>query len=343
MPTYNGAAMLADALESVAREEDPAVEVIAVDDGSTDGTMDVLAAYADRLSMTVVRRRVGNWAANTNYGLELANAPWACILHQDDVWRLGRLRAIRQQLTATSDVSLLLHDCRFIDAAGRDLGPWTCPLSSGRPIAPTVTIERLLVQNFVGMPAGVFSRAAALDAGGLDPSLWYTADWDFWLKLAATGPTVYLPRALGGFRVHDQSQTALRTRSLDDLRAQLDETTRRHMVRWEARTDAVRRSVMRANRAAVELNVALAAKYHGQAADWRALAGALAALGPTDWRRLVRDSRIWQRATARLRGGFAFRGNGAGNHRRAIRPKVPPPPSAARDLVVSTRPLGVDR
>ena len=87
MPTYNGEAMLADALASIAREDDGGVEVIAIDDGSTDGTLDILGTFSDRLSMTVVRRRVGNWAMNTNHGLELATAPWACILHQDDVWR----------------------------------------------------------------------------------------------------------------------------------------------------------------------------------------------------------------------------------------------------------------
>jgi hypothetical protein len=100
---------------------------------------------------------------------------------------------------------------------------------------------------------------------------------------------------------------------------------------------------MRANRAAVELNVALAAKYHGQAAEWRALASAIAALTPADWRRLVRDSRIWQRATARLRAGFAAHGNRADYHRRATRPRVPPPPSAAPDLAESIQPLAADR
>lgn len=305
MPTYNGEAVLADALASVAGEADHGIEVIAIDDGSTDDSLDVLAAYADRLSLTVVRHRVGNWVTNTNYGLELATGQWACILHQDDVWKPGRLRAVRQQLSAAPGLSLLLHACRFIDAAGRDLGPWTCPLVPYRAQPPTLTIERLLVQNFVGIPGGVFSRELALAVGGLDPDLWYTADWDFWLKLAAAGPTAYLPRPLGGFRIHAQSQTALRSKSLDNFRAQHDETTDRHLNRWSPRSEAVRRSVVRANRAAVELNVALAARYHGQPAEWGTLARALGALNPADWRRLVRDSRIWERVSARLRAGFA--------------------------------------
>ena len=50
-----------------------------------------------------------------------------------------------------------------------------------------VVVERLLVQNFISMPAPLFSREAAIRVGGLDEDLWYTADWDFWLKLAAVG------------------------------------------------------------------------------------------------------------------------------------------------------------
>ena len=63
----------------------------------------------------------------------------------------------------------------------------------------------------------MFSRAAAIEVGGLDPDLWYTADWDFWLKLAAAGPTAYLPRPLAGFRIHAQSQTAVRSKSRNEL------------------------------------------------------------------------------------------------------------------------------
>ena len=84
-----------------------------------------------------------------------------------------------------------------------------------------VVVERLLVQNFISMPAPLFSREAALRVGGLDEDLWYTADWDFWLKLAATGKTIYVP---GPFRpsafilTRRQSQRSDQT---DDFRRQL--------------------------------------------------------------------------------------------------------------------------
>ena len=79
-------------------------------------------------------------------------------------------------------------------------------------------VERLLVQNFIAIPAPLFRRDQALSVGGLDARLWYAADWDFWLKLAAMGPTVYSPRPLAGFRIHSQSQTITRAGQMDEVR-----------------------------------------------------------------------------------------------------------------------------
>jgi hypothetical protein len=164
-------------------------------------------------------------------------------------------------------------------------------------------LARHLVHNFAAVPGAVFRTAAALNAGGLDPSLWFTADWDLWLKLEATGPTVYLPRCHAAFRVHPASQTAAGSHKLGEIRRQLEVMQERHAGKLA--DPAVRAAVARAARASVELNVGLAAAYHGQAFGWVNVAAALVALGVSDWRRLLRDSRLGERVAARLRAGFA--------------------------------------
>src|SRR5947209_6668813 len=149
VPTYNGAAYLPAALESIVAQADPDIEVIAVDDGSTDETPAILDSFANRLRLTVIRRRVGNWVANTNLGLERAHGEWACFLHQDDLWRPGRLPAIRPALADRP--SLVLHAADFVDPAGRPVGRWSCPLP--RTSAPASTVARLLGPNLVPVPA----------------------------------------------------------------------------------------------------------------------------------------------------------------------------------------------
>ncbi len=71
------------------------------------------------------------------------------------------------------------------------------PAEGGR-LDSDIVVPRLLVQNFLAMPAPLVRREAMLQVGGMDDTLWYAADWDLWLKLAALGPTLYVPQALHG-------------------------------------------------------------------------------------------------------------------------------------------------
>ena len=134
MPTYNGGAFLAAALESIrAQQAGGDFEVIAIDDGSEDGTVATLEAYSSRLPLRIVRRsRTGNWVASTNHGLAIARGEYACLLHQDDLWMHGRLRALRAELDAVPEATLVVHPSWFVDARGARLGRWRCPLPPGR-------------------------------------------------------------------------------------------------------------------------------------------------------------------------------------------------------------------
>jgi GT2 family glycosyltransferase len=308
MPTYNGAAHLPGALGGLLRQRDAGIEVVAVDDGSTDATLDLLRAVNCRLPVRVVRRdHTGNWVANTNHGLSVARGEWVCFLHQDDLWGARRLVELRAGIARRPEATLWLHPSWFIDGDGRRLGLWRCPLPGvPRTLPPARVVERLLVQNFIAMPAPLFRRETALRVGGLDETLWYTADWDFWLKLAAAGPTAYLPRPLAAFRLHAQSQTVRRSKGVDAFRDQLERVLRPHLRAWEAAHPG-RPAVGRAAWFAAEVNATLAAALHGHHARWRGLAFRMLALGPEAWHRFFRDSRIVERVGARLRANLIAR------------------------------------
>src|ERR1035437_3719239 len=106
MPIRNGAAFLGAALESVAREACEGVELVVVDDGSTDASLSILARYRDRLPMRVLEHQTGSWVAGANLGLRDSDASFACILHQDDLWLPGRLGAIRAALDSARDATM---------------------------------------------------------------------------------------------------------------------------------------------------------------------------------------------------------------------------------------------
>ncbi len=303
MTTYNAGVYLKAALDSVAAQADDGVEVVVVDDGSADDTIAILESYRRRLDLRVIARsHTGNWIASMNEGLHTGRGRYACFLHHDDVWLPGRLEAARSAVAGDPEAVLLMSPSWFVDPAGARLNLWRCPLPEGRSPSPEFVVERLLVQNFIAVPAPVFRRGVALEVGGLDEENWHSADWDFWLKLAAAGPTTYVGRPLTGYRIHPVAATWRGTGRAAAYRWQMDNVLDRHFAAWEGRRPA-RRAVQRVARLSVEANLCLAAYAHGHRPGWSGVAGRFLALGPAGWHRYFRDSRIVERVGARLRAG----------------------------------------
>src|SRR5262249_923905 len=148
-----------------------------------------------RLSMRFFKRPdLGHWRSKTNFGFGEARAAHVCMLHQDDFWLPGRAAAVRQWTQAAPQIAVHLHPAQFVDADRRRLGLWTWPLpADGAPIDRELLLARLLVQNFVSVPTPTIRRDVFLAVGGIDETLWYTGDWDLYLKLAAAGPFAYHP------------------------------------------------------------------------------------------------------------------------------------------------------
>ncbi len=169
-------------------------------------------------------------------------------------------------------------------------------------VSAQVMQEKLLIQNFIAIPAPVFRREAALEVGGLSNDLWYTADWDFWLKLAARGDTCYIARPLAAFRVHGDSQTIRRSSGVAEFRQQMRLVVDKHLPAQP------NKEVTKVAFFSTEVNTTLAAMVHGKSPDLLKLAGDFIWLGPTGWRRYWQDSRIQERVSARLKAKLQAQG-----------------------------------
>ena len=302
MPARNGARWIAEALGSLAAEPEAAgVECIVVDGSDGPETREIAAGFADRLALRVLHRPdLGSWQEKTNHGFALARAPHLCTLHVDDAWLPGRAAALRAAIAAAPAAALHLNASVIIGADGRRLGPWRCPLPAGEVPRETV-LARLLVQNFIAVPAPVFRRDAALALGGFDPALWYTADWDFWLRLGAVGGVRYDPAPRTAFRIHGTSLTVTGSRSLDDFAAQQRIVLDRHLgLVAEHERAALRRRA----EASIAVNAALAGALNGGLSAVPRAAWQVARLGPRGAAAWLRDSRIVERLLPRLRARF---------------------------------------
>ena len=305
IPTYNGEQFLAKALASIAEQGDRDIECIVVDDGSTDSTIQIVNTFAGKIP--IVRRdiqRTGNWAANSNLALANATGEYACFLHQDDFWLANRLQTMRGLVSQYPDAELLLSPAIFVDRQGNPVGRWQCPLPNRPgPIDSNLFKQRLLIQNFIAIPSPVFKRKTALMHGGLDDSLWYTADWDFWLKLAGH-KTIYSPHPMAAFRIHSHSQTVQRSFDTAGFQKQMESVLSKHFT-YPATGGTSQERIKRVALFSIQINAALAARIHGAKIALPGLLASFIKLGPVGWRIFLRDSRILERISARLRASIS--------------------------------------
>ena len=298
IPSYRGEPWIDASLGSIAAENPEGVEVLLIDGGPTRAAVDIAAGYANRLNLRILERSdLDSWHAKTNFGVEAASAEHICWLGVDDIWLPGRLRAVRGWIDAAPDSPLHLAASDIIDVKGRNLGRWRCPLPADTPLTADLVTERLLVQNFVAAPAPVFRRDAWIRCGGLDGRLWYTADWDIWLKLAAAGTVYYHDVPTIGFRIHGSSLTMTGSVDIADFTGQMRTVFERHLPRLGESS----KSVAPAANASIAVNAALASAAAG---DYRALwsaAWGVCRLGPAGAIRYWNHSRIADRLLPRLR------------------------------------------
>ena len=314
IPSYRGERWISAALASLAAEDTTGIDVLLVDGSPTSDTLDLAREFSGVLRLQLFSRPdLGSWHAKTNFAVAAAESAHLCWLGVDDVWLPGRVAAARRWIDAAPQAPLHLAPSAIIDARGQRLGVWRCPLPAECDLDATFVNERLLVQNFIGAPAPIFRKDAWQRCAGVDETLWYTADWDLWLKLAALGTTRYHREVTIGFRVHAGSLTATGSRSAADFRRQMQIVLERHLAAMRAlAADAARAAATiarteRAARASIEVNTALAAAAAGSYAGLGRAAWRVLALGPAGVFRYLRDSRIAERLLPRLRAKFAGR------------------------------------
>jgi glycosyltransferase involved in cell wall biosynthesis len=309
MPTYEGSRYLRHALDSIVCQRDDAIEVVVIDDGSRDDTLAIAESYRTRLSLTVIAlRHGGNWVANVNHGIQAARGTYLSILHQDDAWHHKRLAKLKELIAQDPGAAMFVHPCWYMDSAGRKIGYWRCPFPRRTTvIGPQKALQHLIVQCLYAMPAPMFRAVLAHEVGRMDETLWFSADWDLWLKLTRLGDTLYCPTPLAMFRLHPASQTISRGRQSGEIYRQQMTVLDRYMGSIGDASCAA--EVCRTARLSAEVNAALLRFLDGEAVGAFALAMRLLGLGPGGWRRYFRDSRVVERCLSRVQAGaISWRG-----------------------------------
>ena len=202
---YNGDRYLRSGLDSVLSQEGVDFEFIVIDDGSTDGSVEMLKRVAANDSrVRLVRQENTGLTRALIRGCQMARGHYSARHDGDDISLPGRLRA--QAARLDEDPSLAFVSC-WSDV----IGPGDEPLLTHRRPADPSDATRLLVEGRVGPPGHgsvMFRRDAYERAGGYRDIFYYAQDSDLWLRLSEQGRIAYLQKVLYRYRLAPDSMSA---------------------------------------------------------------------------------------------------------------------------------------
>lgn len=192
--TWNSAAYLEDSIASVLMQDYPHIEVIFVDGGSTDGTLNQIRAL--QRPYTLLENVRGGVSHAMNEGLRVATGDIVAHLHSDDYYL---------HPTVLSTVAAYLRSSGREWLFGRTMALINGKLRADNYISPRFSFENLLRGNFVPHPATFVRRELMNRAGGFDTRLKYAMDYDLWLRLAPLADPIQLDEPFTAFREHEAS------------------------------------------------------------------------------------------------------------------------------------------
>jgi glycosyltransferase involved in cell wall biosynthesis len=228
LPTYNRAHYLAEAIQSALDQTYADLEVVVVDDGSTDNSAELVRRFADpRVRLFRLENRGISAALNTAF--RAARGRYIAILNSDDRWLPELLAQEVAVLEANSDAGLVYARCQAMDSSGRPLARTT-----GVPARyPGQMLRSLLYGDHICTIAVLIRREHVEQAGLWDESLIANEDWDLWLRLALICRFAFVDTILAHFRAHTGRITSTsserfarlvadRVRVLDKVYARVD-------------------------------------------------------------------------------------------------------------------------
>lgn len=192
LPAYNGSQVIRKAVESALAQDVP-LNIIVVDDGSSDDSAAIAKSYGPRV--TVIRQANRGVSGARNTGLGAGQAPYVALLDQDDIWQPGKLSRQLDLIEAHPDVGLVFTDMRLVRRDGsvvedgflRATPPYANlerqPLGDNAYLLPESLGQAVLRFNFIS-PSTVLLRRQAVEAiGGFDESFRLCDDADCWMRL----------------------------------------------------------------------------------------------------------------------------------------------------------------
>lgn len=219
VPIYNQALFIRETVDSVLGQDHPNVELVLSDDGSTDGTTEILEEYAasesDRVKVVASEHNTGI-AGAFNRALQACTGEYIAWLGGDDVMLPGKLSRQVAALQARPDAIGCCHDAEVFDSdSGQPYGRFT-EIYNGRRGVRDGGVELLLDPGYMMLPSTMMVRASAVGNLRFDQRIRVSNDWLFDIELFRYGSIVGVDQVLARYRRHERNATAQVSDALED-------------------------------------------------------------------------------------------------------------------------------
>lgn len=209
IPVYNGEKFLKETIDSILMQDIENMEIIIVDDCSTDKSVDIVSSYSDkRIKLFRNSNKLG-MVKNWNKTLEYSSGKYIKLMCQDDILRKNCLRIQCGMLERDENIVMVTTKNNVIGSNGksffnRRLFKKDC-IVDGKYIAK----KSLMLRNIFGEPSIVMFRSDVISKiGYFDESFRYVPDWDYWIRILYLGKLAYIDKQLASFRISQNSQTS---------------------------------------------------------------------------------------------------------------------------------------
>ena len=199
-PSFNQGQFLEETIRSVLEQDYPNIEYVIVDGGSKDNSIAIINKYQHHLACWVFEKDKGH-ADALNKGFSRATGEILAWLNSDDIYLPRAVSEAVAVLKNNPEVGMVYGDADLIDDSGASVGQF----------ASKQTSYRQMLRGSVHIPqATTFFRADLWrQVGSLDLSLFYSFDYDLWVRLAKVSQILYVPKRWAKFRIHEAGKTIL--------------------------------------------------------------------------------------------------------------------------------------
>ena len=228
IPCYNAAGFIRETLGSVlAQDYDGPLEVLVADDGSTDGSDEIVASYGPPVRLLRKGPQEANSASHArNRCLRTATQPLVAFLDADDLWLPGHLARLAKALIERPHLGLVYDKGYYVSTDDRIIGPILA-----EPHRPRVTPDDLLLENCIATGNVMVRREVFARTGLFDETLRHAEDHDMWLRILEAFPAEHVPAYGFKYRMHG-GQKSLKPALWTNAAKVFSNACKRYPYRW---------------------------------------------------------------------------------------------------------------